>query len=154
VRELNEDLTNLPHQINRPLSRIIDADVRFARLLDHRAVEPYLGAFLGDDYRHIDNDLYYTYPGYAGGQWHRGVQSHPTGHVVDGQLICPMVKVFFCLNDVGPGQGEFVVIPGLHKSRYKFLRTHKCAISRSTSSVLLSVGRFCRLCWLECDRRR
>jgi hypothetical protein len=119
ARELNEDPTNLSHQINRPLSRMIDADVRFAPLLDHGAVEPYLGVFLGDDYRHIDNDLYCTYPGYAGGQWHRGVQAHPTGHVVDGQFICPMVKVFFCLTDVGPGQGEFVVIPGSHKSRYE-----------------------------------
>ena len=40
VRELNEDPTNLAHQINRPLSRMIDADVRFARLLDHREIAP------------------------------------------------------------------------------------------------------------------
>ena len=64
MKELNEDLTYLSHQLNRPLSRMIDADVRFARLLDHPAVEQYLGAFLGADYRHIDNDLYFTYPGY------------------------------------------------------------------------------------------
>jgi hypothetical protein len=118
VKELNEDPTYLSHQLNRPLSRMIDADVRFARLLDHPAVEPYLVAFLGQDYRHIDNDLYFTYPGYAGGQWHRGVQAHPTGHVENGQFICPMVKVFFCLTDVGPNQGEFVVVPGSHRSRF------------------------------------
>jgi ectoine hydroxylase-related dioxygenase (phytanoyl-CoA dioxygenase family) len=119
VKALNEDPSYLPNQINRPVSRMIDADVRFARLLDHPAVEPYLSTFLGEDYRHIDNDLYFTYPGFAGGSWHRGVQAHPTGHVMDGQFICPMVKVFFCLTDVGQGQGEFVVVPGSHKSRFE-----------------------------------
>jgi ectoine hydroxylase-related dioxygenase (phytanoyl-CoA dioxygenase family) len=29
-----------------------------------------------------------------------------------------MVKVFFCLTDVEPDQGEFVVVPGSHKSRF------------------------------------
>lgn len=104
--------------INRPVSRIIDVDPRFARLLDHPAVSAYLIDFLGSGYKHIDNELYYTYPGYAGGPWHRGVRAHPTGHVVDGRFICPMVKVFYCLTDVGPGQGEFAVVPGSHKARF------------------------------------
>jgi ectoine hydroxylase-related dioxygenase (phytanoyl-CoA dioxygenase family) len=30
-----------------------------------------------------------------------------------------MVKVFYCLTDVGANQGEFVVVPGSHKSRYE-----------------------------------
>jgi ectoine hydroxylase-related dioxygenase (phytanoyl-CoA dioxygenase family) len=119
VNQLNEDPTYLSHQLNRPLSRMIDADVRFAPLLDHVAVEPYLVAFLGEDYRHIDNELYFTYPGYTGGHWHRSVRAHPTGHVVGGQFICPMVKVSFCLTDVGPDQGAFVVVPGSHKSRFE-----------------------------------
>jgi ectoine hydroxylase-related dioxygenase (phytanoyl-CoA dioxygenase family) len=119
ITAINEDPSYAANQLNRPLSRMLDADTRFARLLDHPAAEPYLVEFLGQDYRHIDNDLYFTYPGYKGGQWHRGVQAHPTGHVVDGQFICPMVKVFYCLTDVGPGQGEFVVVPGSHKSRYE-----------------------------------
>jgi hypothetical protein len=118
VNELNEDPAYLSHQLNRPLSRMINADVRFAPLLDHPAVEHNLVVFLGEDYRHIDNDLYFTYRGYTVGQWHRGVQAHPTGHVVNGQFICPMVKVFFCLTDVGPAQGAFVVVPGSHKSRF------------------------------------
>src|SRR6185503_1880071 len=67
VKELNEDQSYLSHQLNRPLSRMIDADVCFAALLDQTAVEPYLVTFLGEDYRHIDNDLYFTYPGYKGG---------------------------------------------------------------------------------------
>jgi hypothetical protein len=45
VNELNEDQSYLSHQLNRPLSRMIDADVRFAALLDHPAVEPYLVTF-------------------------------------------------------------------------------------------------------------
>ncbi|HXF61967.1 MAG TPA: phytanoyl-CoA dioxygenase family protein [Caldilineaceae bacterium] len=105
------------HQLNRPVSRIIDADVRFARFLDHPVVQPFLREFLGPDYRHIDNDLYYTYPGYAGGRWHRGVPAEPTGHVVNGEFVCPMVKVFYCMTDVGPGEGEFVVIPGSHRAQ-------------------------------------
>ncbi len=109
----------IKEQINRPVSRFIDADPRFARLLDHPAVEPLMREFLGADYRHIDNDLYYTFPGFAGGGWHRGVRAHPTGHVVDGQFICPMVKIFYCLTDVGPGEGEFVVVPGSHKARFE-----------------------------------
>ena len=120
VKALNaDDLDGLRHQLNRPISRPFDADVRFARFLDHPAVMPFLAEFLGEDYRHIDNDLYYTYPGYAGGHWHRGVRAHPTGHVVDGKFICPMVKVFYCLTDVGPDEGAFVVIPGSHKAQFK-----------------------------------
>lgn len=116
---LNADTPEaLPHQINRPLSRVIDADPRFGRFLDHPAVEPFLVEFLGQDYRHIDNDLYFTHPGYAGGSWHRGVRAHPTGHLRNGTFICPMVKVFYCMTDVGPGQGEFVVVPGSHKARF------------------------------------
>lgn len=118
IAAINEDASYAAKQLNRPLSRMVDADVRFARLLDHPAAAPYLREFAGEDYRHIDNDLYFTYPGFAGGGWHRGVAAHPTGHVVDGQFICPMVKVFYCLTDVGPGQGEFTVIPGSHKSQF------------------------------------
>lgn len=110
---------NIAQQLNRPLSRVIDADPRFARFLDHPAVEPLLSELLGPDYRHIDNDLYFTYPGYAGGRWHRGVRARPTGHVVDGRFACPMVKVFYCMSDVGPGEGEFVVIPGSHKAWFE-----------------------------------
>lgn len=119
VQELNRaDPSLMTNQMNRPVSRIIDADVRFAELLDHPAVAPYLREFLGTDYRHIDNELLHTVPGYAGGRWHRGVKPHPTGHVVDGRFICPMVKVFYCLTDVKPGGGEFVVVPGSHKSNF------------------------------------
>lgn len=120
VHELNAaDPDGMKQQLNRPLSRMFDADPRFAHLLDHPAVVPYLTEFLGADYRHIDNDLYFTYPGYPGGPWHRGVSAHPSGHVVDGQFICPMVKVFYCMSDVGPGEGEFVVVPGSHKASFK-----------------------------------
>lgn len=120
VNALNaDDPDGLRHQLNRPVSRFIDADVRFACLLDHPVVTPFLSEFLGVDYRHIDNDLYYTYPGYQGGHWHRGVPQHPTGHVVDGEFVCPMVKVFYCMSDVGPGEGEFVVIPGSHRAQFK-----------------------------------
>jgi ectoine hydroxylase len=119
IATINEDPSYAANQLNRPLSRMVDADVRFARLLDHPAAEPYLIEFLGEDYRHIDNDLYFTYPGFKGGSWHRGVQAHLTGHVVDRRFTCPMVKVFYCLTDVGPGQGEFVVIPGSHKSHFE-----------------------------------
>ena len=120
VEALNADFPEgVKQQLNRPLSRMWDADPRFACFLDHPVVTPYLIEFLGESYRHIDNDIYYTYPGYAGGTWHRGVSPHPTGHVVDGRFLCPMVKVFYCLTDVGPGEGEFVVIPGSHKSQFK-----------------------------------
>ncbi len=120
VRALNvDDPARLTHHLNRPVSRVIDADRRFARFLDHPVVEPFLVEFLGEDYRHIDNDLYFTYPGYTGGDWHRGVRAHPTGHVVNGKFVCPMVKVFYCMTDVGPGEGEFVVIPGSHKAQFE-----------------------------------
>src|SRR4051812_35002836 len=63
----NNDEAVLKHQLNRPLSRVIDADPRFAVFFDHPAVLPYLQEFLGEDYRHIDNDLLFTYPDYGGG---------------------------------------------------------------------------------------
>jgi ectoine hydroxylase-related dioxygenase (phytanoyl-CoA dioxygenase family) len=119
LEQLNADNpANLKMQLNRPVSRIFDADPRFARFLDHPVVAPFLREFLGGDYRHIDNDLYFTYPGFKGGGWHRGVRAHTTGHVVDGGFICPMVKVFYCLTDVGTDEGEFVVVPGSHKAQF------------------------------------
>jgi hypothetical protein len=105
--------------LNRPISCILDVDPRFARFLDHPAVQPVLSEVLGREYRHIDNELYFTYPGYEGGPWHRGVRAHPTGDVVDGTFRCAMVKVFYCMSDVGPGEGEFVVIPGSHKAMFE-----------------------------------
>lgn len=120
VHVLNADHPKgMKRQLNRPVSRVIDADPRFARFLDHPAVEPLLVEFLGPDYRHIDNELYYIYPGYQGGPWHQGVRPHPTGHVVDGRFLCPMVKVFYCMTDVGPGEGEFVAVPGSHRAQFK-----------------------------------
>lgn len=120
VEALNSDEPDgMRHQLNRPVSRMIDAEVRFARLLDHPIVAPYLREFLGEDYRHIDNDLYYTYPDYQGGHWHRGVPADPAGHIENGVFTCPMVKVFYCMTDVGPNQGEFVVIPGSHRAHFK-----------------------------------
>ena len=120
IDALNADFPDgRKQQLNRPLSRMLDADPRFAQLLDHPLVAPYLIEFLGAAYKHIDNDLYYTHPGYVGGKWHRGVRPHPTGHIVDGRFVCPMVKVFYCMSDVGPGEGEFVVIPGSHKAMFK-----------------------------------
>jgi hypothetical protein len=113
-----DDPRRMQHQLNRPVSRILDADPRFNCFLDHAAATPFLTEFLGDDYRHIDNDLYYTYPGYKGGGWHRGVRAHPTGYVVNNRFTCPMVKVFYCMSDVGPGEGEFVVIPGSHRAAF------------------------------------
>jgi phytanoyl-CoA hydroxylase len=119
VKSLNaDDPQRLQHQLNRPVSRVLDADPRFTRFLDHPVAAPLLVELLGEDYRHIDNDLYYTYPGYKGGGWHRGVRTHPTGHVVDGRFVCPMVKVFYCMTDVHPGEGEFVVIPGSHRAAF------------------------------------
>lgn len=106
-------------QINRPVSRVIDADPRFARFLDHPMVVPYVREMLGDSYRHIDNELYYTYPGYSGGPWHRGLRPHPTGHVVNGKFICPMVKAFYCMTDVSSGEGEFEVVPGSHRAQFE-----------------------------------
>lgn len=120
VRALNGgDDERIKHQLNRPVSRILDLDPRFARFLDHPVVQPLLTEFLGEGYRHIDNDLYYTYPGYPGGSWHRGVSAHASGHVIDGAFVCPMVKVFYCMTDVGPGEGEFVVVPGSHRAAFK-----------------------------------
>ena len=59
------------------------------------------------------------YPGYPGGGWHRGVRAHPNGHIIEGRFLCPMVKAFFCLTDVGPGEGEFVVVPGSHRTGFE-----------------------------------
>ncbi|HYF50001.1 MAG TPA: phytanoyl-CoA dioxygenase family protein [Planctomycetota bacterium] len=120
VKVLNAgDAEALKNQLNRPVSRIIDADPRFACFLDHPVVVPHLEEFVGENYRHIDNDLYFTHPGYKGGGWHRGVKVRHEGHVRDGKFTCPMVKVFYCMTDVGPGEGEFVIVPGSHRAHFE-----------------------------------
>jgi hypothetical protein len=120
VKGLNADRpSHLGDQLNRPVSRMIDADPRFARFLDHPITQPYLEEFLGADYRHIDNDLLYTYPGYKGGGWHRGVRADAHGHIRDGKFVCPMVKVFYCMTDVAAGAGEFEVVPGSHRATFE-----------------------------------
>ena len=120
VNALFAGAPDLDRLISRPVSRIIDADPRFAAFLDHPAAVDYLCEFLGSDYKHIDNELYYTHPGYVGGPWHRGVRAHPTGHVVDGRFICPMVKAFYCLTDVGPDHGALAFVPGSHRAQFDF----------------------------------
>ncbi len=109
------------HHLDRPVSRILDVEPRFLHFLDHPTIASYLATFCGPDYRHIDNDLLNTVPGYPGGGWHRGVPAHDTGYCFAGYFDCPMVKVFFCLSDVGPGQGPFEVVPGSHKSQLQSL---------------------------------
>ncbi|HYE07301.1 MAG TPA: phytanoyl-CoA dioxygenase family protein [Planctomycetota bacterium] len=111
----------MKHHLGRPVSRILDVEPRFLRFLDHPVTAPYLATFCGPDYKHIDNDLFHTVPGYAGGGWHRGVPAHDTGYCHAGRFDCPMVKVFWCLTDVGPGQGPFEVVPGSHKSQLRSL---------------------------------
>ncbi len=107
----------MKNHLGRPVSRILDVEPRFLRFLDHPVIAPYLATFCGPDYKHIDNDLFHTSPGYAGGGWHRGSPAHDTGYCFAGRFDCPMVKVFYCLTDVGPGQGPFEVVPGSHKSQ-------------------------------------
>ena len=109
----------MQHQLKRPVSRVLDADPRFACFLDHSAVHDILCNTLGENCKHIDNDLFYTYPGYPSGGWHRGVPNHPTGYGVDGKFACPMVKVFYCMTDVGPNEGAFAVVPGSHRAAFE-----------------------------------
>jgi hypothetical protein len=106
----------MKQQLNRPFSRIIDLDPWFLRWLEHPASAPFLRDFLGEDYRHIDNDVLFTHPQYAGGTWHRGVRADPAGDVRNSVFHCPMVKVFHCLTDLAPDQGAFVIVPGSHKA--------------------------------------
>lgn len=120
IKALNNDYPEgVKHQLNRPVSRMFDADPRFLKLLDHPFVLPYLVETLGEDFKHIDNDLFFSHPGYEGGGWHRGVQVPPDGFVRDGKFTCSMVKIFYCMTDVGPGEGEFVIVPGSHKAKFE-----------------------------------
>lgn len=103
--------------LDRPLSRVLDAEPRLVRLLDHPVLEPILRELLGAGYQHIDNDLLDTVPGYPGGGWHRGVRPDAQGYVRDGRFRCTMVKAFFCLSEVDPGGGAFALVPGSHRAQ-------------------------------------
>ncbi len=99
----------------------------FSRLIDHRNYINYVARFVGGqatfDYDrgplYIDENFYNLRgPGEA-------IPLHSGGHDIckrtqyryhDGRFACGQVNVLIAFNDIGPGDGATMVIPGSHKS--------------------------------------
>jgi ectoine hydroxylase-related dioxygenase (phytanoyl-CoA dioxygenase family) len=104
------------------LQDIIEAGEGFERLIDHPAWIEQVRHYLGPSTRPYIYEIFVNVRE-AGGY----IGVHSGGHNVDhyhrsgrrnGQWVCPMLSLLAPLNDVGPGDGATVVIPGSHKSDF------------------------------------
>ena len=107
------DLFQLPAPHNAP----------FLRMLAHPAIIERLNWMIGAGYRVTQNTALCHVKGSSGQMLHAG-NSNPTDigkhfEMVNGRIHTPSsINVAWQLNDVGPGDGGFVVVPGSHKSCY------------------------------------
>lgn len=107
------DLFQLPAPHNEP----------FLKMLAHPAVIERLNWMIGAGYRVSQNTALCHVKGSSGQMLHAG-NSNPTDigkhfGMKNGRIHTPSsINVAWQLNDVGPGDGGFVVVPGSHKSCY------------------------------------
>ncbi len=104
------------------LQDIIEGGEIFERLIDHPSWIERVRHYLGPSARPFIYEIFANVRGTGG---YIGV--HSGGHNVDyhqrtgrknGQWVCAMLSLLAPLNDVGPGDGATVIIPGSHKSDF------------------------------------
>ena len=108
-----KDLFQLPAPHNAP----------FLKMLAHPAIIQRLNWMIGAGYRVTQNTALCHVKGSSGQMLHSG-NANPTCigkhyEMVNGRVHTRTgINVAWQLNDVGPDDGGFVVVPGTHKSRY------------------------------------
>ena len=94
-----------------------NADPTFDMLIDHAPTMAYINAIIQERPTINNCEIRIRYPGnqtgsHMGGPVGRKHRYYYTSRGID----CMMVRMVYFVHDVGPGQGEFCVVPATHKS--------------------------------------
>lgn len=129
------------------LQQIYEAGPAFERLIDHPSWIGKVIHFIGTDSNNFDghhgpcfideNFASIRGPGQAIGI-HSGGHERVTRcqfRYHDGRFHCGQINVLTALNDIGPGDGATMVIPGSHKSNIKHPEFDRAAMADTATSV-------------------
>jgi len=111
-----------PDQRDETLRWLFDIDPKFAQLMDHEAVLPYLSEFVGGGLRIDGAYSLVKLPG-EGVPLHAQPESPRDGtgwyHVHRGRITSGLTGVQWALTDMPPGTGGLCVVPGSHKANFE-----------------------------------
>ena len=94
-----------------------NADPSFDMLIDHAPTMAYINAIIQERPTINNCEIRIRYPGNQTGSHMGGPVGRKHRYYYSGQGIdCMMVRMVYFVHDVGPGQGEFCVVPATHKS--------------------------------------
>ena len=94
-----------------------NADPVFDILIDHPPTMAYIRAIIKERPTINNSEIRIRYPGNQTGSHMGGPVGRKHRYYYSGQGIdCMMVRMVYFVHDVGPGQGEFCVVPATHKS--------------------------------------
>jgi len=94
-----------------------NADPVFDILIDHPPTMAYIRAIIKERPTVNNSEIRIRYPGNQTGSHMGGPVGRKHRYYYSGQGIdCMMVRMVYFVHDVGPGQGEFCVVPATHKS--------------------------------------
>ena len=95
----------------------VNADPAFDVLVDHAPTMAYIRAIVQERQTINNSEIRIRYPGNQTGSHCGGPVGLKLRYYYNPRGInCMMVRMVYFLHDVGPGQGEFCVVPGTHKS--------------------------------------
>lgn len=112
------------------LQQIYEAGEPFEKLIDHPSwiehVKHFVGGEGGFDCNHGPLFIDENFANFRGPGEAIGLHSGPVPwvkrcqfHVHNQAFNCGMINILIALNDIGPGDGATVVIPGSHKSNFR-----------------------------------
>ena len=94
-----------------------NADPAFDVLVDHPATMAYIGEIVPERPTINNSEIRIRYPGNQTGSHLGGPVASKYRYTFNQHGIsCMMVRMIYFVHDVGPGQGEFCVVPATHKS--------------------------------------
>ena len=94
-----------------------NADAAFDALVDHAPTMNYIRAIVQERPTINNSEIRIRYPGNQTGTHLGGPVASKYRYSYTSQGIsCMMVRMIYFVHDVGPGEGEFCVVPATHKS--------------------------------------
>jgi len=99
------------------IEEFFNIDPAFDMLVDHAPTMAYIQAIVKERPTINNSEIRIRYPGNQTGSHMGGpvAWKHQYAYSARG-IDCMMVRMIYCLHDVGAGQGEFCVVPATHKS--------------------------------------